>query len=68
MYSPKIREDLIPRLYQLGKAASKPMTKVVDEILRSYLDGREDDPEISGNESPFMQKLGKYHKPEIEKK
>jgi len=37
MYSPKIREDLIPILYQLGKEQKKPMTKVVDEILRSYL-------------------------------
>jgi len=37
MYSPKIREDLIPILYQLGKEQGKPMTKVVDEILRGYL-------------------------------
>lgn len=37
MYSPKIREDLIPVLYRIGKEEQKPMTKVVDEILRGYL-------------------------------
>ena len=37
MYSPKIREDLIPVLYRIGKAEQKPMTRVVDEILRGYL-------------------------------
>ncbi len=39
MYSPKIREDLIPKIYRLGKMYKKPMTEVVDEILRSYLNG-----------------------------
>lgn len=37
MYSPKIREDLIPILYQLAKQQGKPMTEVVDEILREKL-------------------------------
>lgn len=37
MYSPKIAEDLIPLLYRLAKAQKKPMTEVVDEILRSNL-------------------------------
>jgi hypothetical protein len=39
MYSPKIQEDLIPTLYKLGKALGKPMTRIVDEILRDYLNG-----------------------------
>jgi len=35
MYSPKIREDLIPKLYQIKQVQDgKPMTKIVDEILR----------------------------------
>jgi hypothetical protein len=35
MYSPKIREDLIPLIYQIKQARDgKPMTKIVDEILR----------------------------------
>lgn len=37
MYSPKISQELIPKLYQLSKAYKKPMTKVIDEILREYL-------------------------------
>ncbi len=38
MYSPKISEDLIPILYRLRKKKKKPMTKVVDEILRKELE------------------------------
>jgi len=34
MYSPKIKEDLIPILYRMGKSESKPMTRIVDEIIR----------------------------------
>ncbi|WP_168062916.1 hypothetical protein [Candidatus Manganitrophus noduliformans] len=37
MYSPEIAKDLIPILYRLGKEKKKPMTKIVDEILRSKL-------------------------------
>lgn len=34
MYSPKIREELIPRLYRIGKESKKPMTVIVDEFLK----------------------------------
>lgn len=37
MYSPKISEDLIPDLYRLAKAKKRPMTKIVNEIISSYL-------------------------------
>lgn len=37
MYSPRISVDLIPRLYYLAKAARKPMTRLVDEMLRDAL-------------------------------
>ncbi len=37
MYSPKIKEDLIPTIYRLSKENQAPMTKVVDGILRSAL-------------------------------
>jgi hypothetical protein len=37
MYSPKIRDDLIPRIYRRAKERKKPMTTVVDEILRKNL-------------------------------
>jgi hypothetical protein len=64
MYSPKIREDLIPRLYRMGKAMNKPMTKVVDEILRSYFEIMDEGTNPAWDKSPFMRSLGKYHKPE----
>jgi hypothetical protein len=35
MYSPKIREDLVPMIYKIKQAQDgKPMTKIVDELLR----------------------------------
>ncbi len=64
MYSPKIREDLIPRLYKMGKAMNKPMTKVVDEILRSFFESTDEGADMAWDDSPFMRSLGKYHKPE----
>ena len=37
MYSPKISEDLVPRLYCIAKAGKMPMTRLVDGILRNAL-------------------------------
>jgi hypothetical protein len=37
MYSPKIKEDLIPILYKLAKVEGKPMTALIDEILRAEI-------------------------------
>lgn len=37
MYSPKIREDLIPPLYRLAKARRVPMTRLVSDILAAAL-------------------------------
>lgn len=37
MYSPKISEDLIPELYKISKQMDEPMTKVVNEVLKSYV-------------------------------
>jgi len=34
MYSPKIDEDLIPVLYKMAKAQGRPMTKIVNDIIR----------------------------------
>jgi len=33
MYSPKIREDLISRLYRLARAGEVPMTQLVNRLL-----------------------------------
>ncbi len=45
MYSPKIDEELIPRLYRLRKLRKVPMTRLVNEILRSVLPGLEEEEE-----------------------
>ena len=42
MYSPKIDEELIPRLYRLRKLKKMPMTRLVNEILRSALSALEE--------------------------
>ena len=44
MYSPKISSDLIPVLYRLAQGKNRPMTKVVDDILRAKLNIKEDKP------------------------
>ena len=40
MYSPKIKEDLIPNLHKLAKQERKPMTKLVVEMLRAEISKR----------------------------
>lgn len=37
MYSPKIAEDLVSKLYHLGKARKIPMTRLVDSIIREAI-------------------------------
>ncbi len=37
MYSPKISEKLIPRLYRMARKKGIPMTKLVNEIIDAYL-------------------------------
>jgi hypothetical protein len=37
MYSPKIDEELIPRLYRIAKSRGVPMTNLVNKILKRSL-------------------------------
>ena len=37
MYSPKIKNDLIPMLYRLRSKLGIPMTRLVDEIIRPVI-------------------------------
>ena len=39
MYSPKISEDLIPKIFQVAKAERIPMTTLVNRILEEALNG-----------------------------
>jgi len=43
MYTPKIDEELIPRLYRLRKLRKMPMTRLVNGILRSVLPALEEE-------------------------
>ncbi len=40
MYSPKISEDLVPKLYRKAKAEGVPMTKLVNQIIGTALKGK----------------------------
>lgn len=37
MYSPKVSEKLIPKIYKVARAKGVPMTKLVDGILKETL-------------------------------
>lgn len=49
MYSPKIDEELIPRLYRLRKLKKIPMTRLVNGILENALLELEKEEERKGN-------------------
>lgn len=46
MYSPKIADDLIPKLYIRAKGEKKRMTKLVDEIIRDNMNRYEEACEV----------------------
>lgn len=48
MYTPKISDINIRRLYQLKKEMKKPMTHLLDEILNHYFASREKQTETDG--------------------
>jgi hypothetical protein len=37
MYSPKISEELIPIIYRKAKQEKRPMTRIVNDLLRESL-------------------------------
>ena len=37
MYSPKVKEDLIPILHKLAKQEGKPVTTLIDEMIRAEI-------------------------------
>lgn len=42
MYSPKINEELIPKIYELAKQKGVKMTKFVNDILEKAVKGSEE--------------------------
>lgn len=53
MYSPKIREDLIPKIYRTAKTAKVAMTKWVNGVIEEALfeNAEAESQEIKGNDS-----------------
>lgn len=43
MYSPKIKEDLIPKLYKIAKKRGVPMTELVNNIVREAIENEYSD-------------------------
>ncbi len=41
MYSPRINEELIPALFKIARLRKIPMTKLVNQIIRTYLSNHE---------------------------
>lgn len=42
MYSPKIKEELIPKIYEMAKKKGVKMTKLVNDILETAVNGSEE--------------------------
>ena len=67
MYSPKIREDLIPKIYQVAKARKVKMTTFVNQILEKVLNGGDglEGKEIvpNGKEFDLQKEDVRNHKP-----
>jgi len=49
MYQPKISDGNIRKLYQLKIKLKKPMTHVLDEILKKYFASCQEEPEMEEN-------------------
>lgn len=43
MYSPKLREDQVPKLYHMSKRMNKRMTKLLREIFDDWMDKAEEE-------------------------
>jgi len=51
MYSPKISEELIPIIYRKAKQERRPMTRIVNDLLREKLTEKVSDQNIESTES-----------------
>ena len=50
MYSPKIKPELIYELYWLRVRMHKPMTKLVDEAVKEYVEKHKQKDEVQHDE------------------
>ncbi len=56
MYSPKISEELVPALYWIAKEEKKPMTRLVNDIIRTAIERRHQH-ESQGNTEPGIKEV-----------
>lgn len=49
MYSPKIKDELIPKIYETAKVRGIRMTTLVNEIIEKALDEMNNNPSDEGN-------------------
>jgi hypothetical protein len=57
MYSPKINEELIPKIYEIVKKKGIKMTKLVNDILEKAVNGSEEKEELIKDISQVGQKI-----------
>lgn len=57
-YSPALDQDLIPRLYHLGKARGVPMTKLASAFVRRCLDEETNETATAREDSPAPDPAG----------
>jgi hypothetical protein len=60
MYSPKIREHLIPKIYRAAKKADVPMTVWINEAIEEALSNRQED-EGEGTKKTILKRRRKSH-------
>lgn len=49
MYSPKIRDELIPMIYEIARVKGIRMTTMVNKIIEKALDEMNNNPSNEGN-------------------
>lgn len=62
MYSPKIKEELVPILYRIAKRKGLPMTELVEQILKKAFDTEEPSKETEDMRSSAFVENQKHQK------
>ena len=60
MYSPKIREDLIPKIYRAAKNAKVAMTKWVNQVIEEALPPETEEKDQETSERNFRKERRRY--------
>ena len=62
MYSPKIREDLIPKIYRAAKNAKVAMTKWVNQVIEEALPRDPEQNDQETNERNLRKERRRYER------